>query len=188
MIGVKISILKSRFSTLRRKFRQAYYKLLGMKIGEGAIVGKLETSWPHKIIIGKDCYFLDGHYFWFKNPFSDDNYVKFGERVYMGRSVIFNCNTQIIIGDDSMIGDNSIFVDINHNVYRDATISSQPLDVERIIVGKDVWICVGCYILKGVTIGDGAIIGAGSVVNKDVPPYEIWAGSPAKKIGERPYR
>lgn len=188
MIGIKISILRSRLSGLRRKCRETYYRLLGMKIGEGAIVGKLKTAWPHKITIGKGCYFLDGHYFWFKHPFSEENYVKFGERVYMGRNVTFNCNSQITIGDDSMIADNCLFVDINHNIYRDQVISSQPLDVGRIVVGKDVWVCVGCYILKGVTIGDGAVIGAGSVVNRDVPPYEIWAGIPARKVGERPSR
>lgn len=52
-------------------------------------------------------------------------------------------------------------------------------------IGNDVWIGSKCLIKGGVTIGDGAIIGMGSVVTKDVPPYEIWAGNPAKCIRKR---
>lgn len=52
-------------------------------------------------------------------------------------------------------------------------------------VGNDVWIGSNVCILRGVTIGDGAVIGAGAVVTHDVGPYEIWAGIPAKKIGQR---
>jgi len=48
-----------------------------------------------------------------------------------------------------------------------------------------VWIGTGCKILYGVHLGRGCIVGAGAVVNKSIPPYEIWAGVPAKKIGER---
>jgi acetyltransferase-like isoleucine patch superfamily enzyme len=54
-----------------------------------------------------------------------------------------------------------------------------------ITIEDDVWIGVNAVILKGVTIGKGAIIGAGAVVTKFVPPYEIWGGIPAKKIGQR---
>ena len=59
------------------------------------------------------------------------------------------------------------------------------LPQERTVVGNDVWIGCDVTLISGVQIGDGAIIGAGAVVTKDVPPYEIWAGVPAKKIGVR---
>lgn len=54
-----------------------------------------------------------------------------------------------------------------------------------IIVGDDVWIGADAIILSGVNIGSHAVIGAGSVVTKNVPEWEIWAGNPAKKIGVR---
>ena len=52
-------------------------------------------------------------------------------------------------------------------------------------IGNDVWIGSHCLIKGGVTIGDGAIVGMGSVVTKDIPPYEIWGGNPAKCIRKR---
>lgn len=56
---------------------------------------------------------------------------------------------------------------------------------QRTLVGEDAWIGAGAIVIAGVKIGRGAIIGAGSVVTKDVPEYEIYAGIPARKIGER---
>jgi len=54
-----------------------------------------------------------------------------------------------------------------------------------IVIGNDVWIGAMCVLLHGVKIGDGAIVGAGSVVSKDVPPYTIVAGNPCKIIRKR---
>lgn len=54
-----------------------------------------------------------------------------------------------------------------------------------IVIGNDVWICENVLIMSGVTIGDGAIIGANSIVTKDISPYEVWAGSPARPIKRR---
>jgi acetyltransferase-like isoleucine patch superfamily enzyme len=51
-----------------------------------------------------------------------------------------------------------------------------------VLIGSDVWICTGVKILSGVTIGHGAIIAAGSVVSRDIPPYAIYAGNPAKFV------
>lgn len=56
---------------------------------------------------------------------------------------------------------------------------------KKIVIGNDVWIASNACILRGVTIADGAVIGAGAVVNRSVGPYEVWAGVPAKKIGQR---
>ena len=55
----------------------------------------------------------------------------------------------------------------------------------RTVIGRDVWVGTRAIVLRGVTIGDGAIIGAGAVVTRDVPPREIWAGVPAVKVRER---
>lgn len=54
-----------------------------------------------------------------------------------------------------------------------------------VVVGNDVWLCSNCSILSGVTVGSGAIVAAGALVTRDVPPYAVVGGNPAKVIGWR---
>jgi acetyltransferase-like isoleucine patch superfamily enzyme len=74
---------------------------------------------------------------------------------------------------------NHIFKDKNTPIYK------QGLTKGRVHIKKDVWIGANASILQGASIGEGAIVGAGAVVTKDVPPYTIVGGIPAKKIGKR---
>lgn len=73
----------------------------------------------------------------------------------------------------------------NKNVFKKNFSNNVFNEFTRTKIGNDVWIGSKCLIKGGVTIGDGAIIGMGSVVTHDVPPYEIWAGNPAKQIRRR---
>lgn len=70
------------------------------------------------------------------------------------------------------------FVDQNYSEIEEAY--SKPVSI-----GNDVWVAANAMILRGVTVGDGAVVGGGGIVKKDIAPYEIWAGVPAKKIGQR---
>jgi acetyltransferase-like isoleucine patch superfamily enzyme len=65
-------------------------------------------------------------------------------------------------------------------------MGAQPLTKKGIAVGQDVWIGAGCKVLDGVHIGNGAVIGAGSVVTKDIGAFVIAVGTPAKAVGTRP--
>ena len=53
----------------------------------------------------------------------------------------------------------------------------------EVVIGNGVWVGANCVILKGVHIGDGAVVAAGAVVTKDVPAHEVWAGVPARRQG-----
>lgn len=64
----------------------------------------------------------------------------------------------------------------------------QRIERKRTVIGKNAAVLTNAVVLPGVTVGEGAIVAAGAVATKDIPPYEIWAGVPAKKIGERPSR
>ena len=68
------------------------------------------------------------------------------------------------------------------NVLKKNFSNKEYQEFAKTTIGNDVWIGSKCLIKGGVTIGDGAVIGMGSVVTHDVPPYEIWAGNPAKFI------
>jgi acetyltransferase-like isoleucine patch superfamily enzyme len=61
----------------------------------------------------------------------------------------------------------------------------QPAEIAPIRIGRDVIVGVNSVILKGVEIGDGAVVAAGSVVTKSIPTNEIWGGNPARKIRDR---
>ena len=71
------------------------------------------------------------------------------------------------------------------NVLKTNFSQNEYKEFKRTVIGNDVWIGSKCHIKGGVTIGDGAVIGMGSVVTKNIPPYEIWAGNPAKFIRKR---
>lgn len=91
----------------------------------------------------------------------------------------------IVIGSDCMIAPFVYLVDSDHGIERAMPMNQQPNKVESIVVGSDVWIGAHAVILKGVTIGDGAIVASGAVVRSDVPAYSIVGGVPARVIGER---
>ena len=76
-------------------------------------------------------------------------------------------------------------VDSDHNIDKGQLINQQPNNTAAVKIGNDVWIGTGAKILKGVTIKDGAVIAAGSLVKSDVNSYEVHGGVPAKKISER---
>ncbi|MBP7556167.1 MAG: acyltransferase [Chitinophagaceae bacterium] len=108
-----------------------------------------------------------------------------GKRTTIGYHTFIFASEAIVIGDDCLIAPFVYIVDSNHGIDRSLKINQQPNETAPVKIGNDVWIASNVTILKGVTIGDGAVIAANSVVNKNVLPYEIVGGSPAKKIGER---
>jgi len=92
----------------------------------------------------------------------------------------------VFIGDDVLIGPNVQILSYQHAYRRaDRTIKRQGIVKKPIHIEDDVWIGASSVILAGVRVGRGAVIGAGSVVTKDVAPYSVVVGSPARKIGQR---
>jgi acetyltransferase-like isoleucine patch superfamily enzyme len=87
------------------------------------------------------------------------------------------------IGKDCVISAWVYISDCNHIYNKMTPIMMSGLEIKPTTVGDHVFIGIGAKILPGVTIGDYAVIGANAVVTKDVPPHEIWAGVPAKPIG-----
>jgi len=94
--------------------------------------------------------------------------------------------SKIILGDNVLIGPGAQLHASNHGYELGKGPMTYQERIEKdIVIGNDVWIGLGATILSGVNIGDGAVIGAYSVVTKDVPHYAIVAGNPAKLIRYR---
>ena len=112
-------------------------------------------------------------------------YTDCGKNIKIGKNVFINacCRIQdqggIEIGDGSLIGHNTTIATLNHDFNPDKRANLHPSPVK---IGKNVWIGSDSTILPGVEIGDGAVIGAGSVVTKNVPANSIAVGSPARVI------
>lgn len=117
-----------------------------------------------------------------------EEFLKIGSRVFFNSNVMINADHggRIQIGNDVLIGPNVVIRSSNHK-FRDRTVPilSQGHMSGKIVVDDDVWIGANVVILPGVKIGKGAIIGAGAVVTKNVSPYSIAVGVPAKEAGLR---
>lgn len=117
----------------------------------------------------------------------DDN-CKVGNHTYIGYNC---CITKAKIGRYVSIANNVSIGSGEHNLERISTSTLfyespyEELTKKEVIIGHDCWIGVDCIIRRGVSIGNGAVIGANSFVNKNVPDFAIVVGSPAKVIGYR---
>jgi len=112
--------------------------------------------------------------------------ITIGNRVHVGERTIIFSGQSIKIGNDVIIGPQNVIVDSDHK-YQDLSVpmNQQELSFKEVTIEEDVWISSNCVITKGVTLGMGAVIGAGAVVKKDIPPYCVAVGVPARVIKKR---
>lgn len=142
------------------KFRVAYYNR------RGCTIDRLATLSPNvrlrgKVVIGAD------------------------SSVAQNASIA-GANAGVFIGRDVMIAPNVIIVAFNHGIASNGTsMRDQPSTEAAVHIEDDVWVGAGAVIAKGVHIGQGAIIGANSFVNRDIPSYSIAVGCPAKVAKRR---
>lgn len=111
-----------------------------------------------------------------------------GDNTYIGEyNNIRAAGGSIIIGNHCLISQHVSIVASNHGINRNQLIVEQgwPENKKDVVIEDDVWIGANTVVLPGVTIHKGAVIGAGSIVTKDIPEYAIVAGNPAKIIKYR---
>jgi acetyltransferase-like isoleucine patch superfamily enzyme len=193
MFKIDLAFIQHSFFQLRIKyiprpvkvFRNTWFTILGMYIGKGTYLPSITVSWPHQVQIGSECSLEKNIYFKYEGIWKPGPNLLIGDRVFIGNHCEFNIADRLEIGSYCLIASGCKFIDHNHGISMNAQIFLQKSIQDPIFLGEGVWLGVNVVVLKGVHIGNGAIIAAGSVVNKSVPPMEIWGGVPAKKIGER---
>lgn len=118
---------------------------------------------------------------------SGDGTLTIGSNTCVNENTIIAVSKDISIGRNCLIAARVYILDVDHEYSNRLTpICMQGYRTEPVSIGDDVWIGTQTVILKGVNIGDGAIVAANSVVTRDVEPYSIVGGSPAKLIKYRP--
>ena len=158
-----IQLLKNKIGFAIAMNRVFVLRIFGLSIGQNSAIEKrCKFVYPKNISIGQNSYI------------NHDSLFLSSEKA------------NISVGDLCMIGMNCIVLTTNHK-YSNwlVPIRLQQDDDKSVVIEDDVWIGANTTILPGVTIGRGAIVGAGAVVTKDVKPYSIAGGVPAKHIKYR---
>ena len=139
-----------------RHIRKWWYQMLGAKIGKNSVICRRA-----------DVLFPKG--------------LQLANNVSVGWFVDFDARGGIYIDHDTNISSRTNFITGSHEVDDpEFQASFRPIKI-----GHHCWIGTGATVLQGVTIGNGAIVAAGAVVTKDIPPYEVWGGVPARYIRKR---
>lgn len=139
------------------------------------LAGKLRTS-PHaKINIGNYCYISTGAFIGAANSIKIGNYVGIAHYTF----VVDNNNHPV---EPEARKQHRIRVAPGGEGYKSVGASWELSDHAPIVIEDNVWIGMYCFIGKGVTIGEGAVVARQSVVTKDIPPYSIVAGNPARVV------
>lgn len=153
------SIIKAKYTTARVR---------------SVLVGGKISHWKKQIYIMPNC------------KFENVRNMDFGRYIFINHDVVFSTPHGMKVGDFVMIGPKCLFATVHHSFDEWKTpMIFQPASVKPIVIEDDVWIGANVTVLGGVTIGRGAVIAAGSVVTKDVEPYAIVGGVPAKHIRYR---
>ncbi len=149
-------LCRARYWAYRRMFR----------MGQGNVIG-------HNVMIGRP-----------HKP--DGGPLEIGAHVRILSDVLLDYSGGVVLQDYVKISPGSKVYTHAHTVATRALKDTQPILFSPLHVGRDAWIGGDAIVLCSVTrIGEGAVIGGGSVLTKNVGDWEIWAGNPARKIGER---
>lgn len=149
----------------------------------------LKLAKYRKIRAGSDLHIGKGSQFWAPDG------ISIGRGVYIGKNVLVECNAEIgdyvlMANRVSLIGRHdhdfrAIGIPVRFAPWIGSASPPSPYRREKVVVESDVWIGFGAIVLSGTRIGKGAVVAAGAVVSKDVPPYSIVAGNPARVVGQR---
>ncbi len=194
-------------SEYAEKLRLEYYKTKFKSMGENVYIGKGVTiKNPEFITVGNNVSIGDGttliargeggitlsdgvrlqERVYLDTERTSEGYIHIGKGVYIGTGTTLFGHRGLEIGDDCLLAQGINLTPYSHIFDNpDEIIYSQGGHCEKVTIGRDVYIGMGCKIMYSGNIGEGSVIGCGSTVVKPIPPYSVAVGSPAKVIKER---
>jgi len=178
--------LTQKTDAVMRRARLMKYRFLGVRFLGDVHLRKINIPRNfHDIEIDSGTYLDDGIVLIVSGNPTGRPKIRMGKQCGFNRYTIIDASLRIEFKDYARVGPFCYFTDHDHGIEADKLILEQALSEAPVIIGRDAWVGANVKVLKGVTIGDGAIIGAGSVVTKDIPPYKIAVGVPARVIADR---
>jgi len=167
-------------------YREPLFRARCEKAGKRLNIACLPEVYGHtRIFLGDDVTFT-GLVGIASGRFFDDPRLIIKDRSGVGHRTVFSVNREILVEEDVIIANECFISDSDgHPRQADLRAANAPLDprdIRPVRICRSAWIGLGCCIMKGVTIGEGAIVGARSVVISDIPPYCIAMGNPAEVI------
>jgi acetyltransferase-like isoleucine patch superfamily enzyme len=162
-----------------------YLRSLGAEVGHGLVMKKnaqFIIGAKTRIKIGKNLQVADGA----KIYVEPDSCLTVGDGVFIGAQTTLIATFDLSIGSHSQIAHQVTITDNDHQ-FNDVSrpIVEQGFNKSKVIIEEDVWIGGHAVVLRGVRIGNHSVIGAGCVVTKEVPPYSVAVGNPARVISQR---
>ena len=160
-----------------------YFLEENISFGKNVLIGKnvvIKTTDGGRIVIGDNVSIESNCYI-----YAQSAEIKIGENTFVGFGSQIMAKKSIEIGEDCLISAYCIIRDANHGISKNMPINSQPHDIKEIVIGNDVWLGTHSVVTAGCTIAQGTVVGANTVVTKDIEPYTIVGGVPAKFIKYR---
>jgi acetyltransferase-like isoleucine patch superfamily enzyme len=175
--------LKKIISGIISRWRNYYYRLLGVRINGYVWLKKIEIPRNHADIqLNPNCALDRGVTLICSGESLTEPKIIIGANTYINRNTLIDAIALVKIGCDCAIGPNCYLTDHDHGLNPKFPPLLQSMVHSNTKIGDRVWIGANVTILKGVNIGDDAVIGAGSVVTKNIPQAAIAVGVPAKVI------
>ncbi len=167
-------------------FYQPLFRARCRSVGKRFHVWRMPYVVGHaSITIGDDVNFF-GKVDIFSGRQFDEPRLVVGNHVNIGHNVLFTVNKEIVIEDNVNISLGVRLMDTDSHprdaMARMAGLPAPPEEIKPIRIGRNAWIGQSSFIMKGVTVGEGAIIGVNSVVVSDIPAYSVAMGNPARVV------
>lgn len=171
---------------IKSRWRNIYYRMLGVRLQGYVWMRKIEIPRNYREIEIAAGVALDrGVVLLCAGEETGTIKIRIGAGTYINRNTMLDASHQLEIGVNCAIGPGCYLTDHDHGIDPTLPPLSQPLINAPTRLGNEVWLGAHVVVLKGVTIGDRAVIGAGSVVTKDIPANAIAVGTPARVVRVR---